>query len=126
LGNYDAIVMEHFTRRLLARAGVHEDRFSLDWASAAQAPLYVDLITTFTRRVKELGPLGASDGKTLEQIRRGLAAAKAAASSVKLRTQFAKLTLEMRRENDYSPPFLEAKMAEKLNDAIVREMEKDH
>jgi F420-non-reducing hydrogenase iron-sulfur subunit len=118
------MVMEHFTRRLLTEAGVHGERFALDWASAAQAPLYVELITRFTARIRELGPLGASDGKPLEEIRVKLLAARSAASSVKLRTQFAKLTQEMRREKAYSPQVLEAKIAEKLNDAIRREMEK--
>jgi hypothetical protein len=118
------MVMEHFSRRLLAESGIHPDRFTLDWASAAQAPLYVDLITKFTERVKELGPLGSSDGNPLEKIKAKLAAAGSAAASVKLRTQFARLTQEMRQEKDYSPEHIEAKMAEKLNDAIAREMGK--
>jgi hypothetical protein len=84
----------------------------------------VELITKFTERVKELGPLGSSDGKVLEEIKEKLAAARSAASSVKLRTQFAKLTQEMRREKDYSPQVLETKISEKLSDAISREMEK--
>jgi transposase-like protein len=118
------MVMEHFSRKLLAEAGVHPDRFMLDWASAAQAPLYVELITTFTKRTKELGPLGTSDAKPLEEIKERLLAAKSAASSVKLRTQFAKLTQDLRREKDYSKQIIETKMSEKLNDAILREMEK--
>ena len=118
------MVTEHFSRKLLAEAGVHADRFALDWASAAEAPLYVELITKFTERVKELGPLGASDGKHLEEIKVKLLAAKSAASSVKLRTQFAKLTQQMRHENDYSTQLIETRMSEKLNDAILREMEK--
>jgi hypothetical protein len=119
------MIMEHFSRRLLTESGIHPDRFRLDWASAAQAPLYVELITKFTERVKELGPLGSSsDGKSLEEIRAKLAAAASAASSVKLRTQFARLTLEMRQEKDYSPEHIEAKMSEKLDDAIAREMGK--
>jgi hypothetical protein len=118
------MVMEHFSRRLLMEAGVHADRFGLDWASAAQAPLYVELITKFTERVKQLGPLGSSDGKSLEEIRAKLAAARSAAASVKLRTQFARLTKEMRQEKDYSPEHIDAKMSEKLKDAIAREMGK--
>ena len=118
------MVTEHFSRKLLTEAGVHPERFALDWASAAEAPLYVELITKFTGRVKELGPLGSSDGKPLEEIRRKLLAAKSAASNVKLRTQFAKLTQELRQENDYSSQRIETRMSEKLNDAILREMEK--
>jgi len=96
----------------------------LDWASAAEAPLYVELITKFTERVKELGPLGSSDAKPLEEIKAKLVAAQSAASNVKLRTQFAKLTQELRQENDYSSQLIETRMSEKLNDAILREMEK--
>jgi F420-non-reducing hydrogenase iron-sulfur subunit len=118
------MVTERFTRKLLEGAGIHPDRFMLDWASAAQAPLYVELVTKFTKRVKELGPLGASEGKPLEEIQRRLLSAKSAASSVKLRTQFARLTQELRGENDYSPEHLEARIAEKLKDAIAKEMEK--
>ncbi len=118
------MVMEHFSRKLLTEAGVHGGRFALDWASAAQAPLFVELITKFTARIKELGPLGTSDGKPLEEIKVKLLAAKSAASSTKLRTQFAKLTREMRQDKDYSPQVLETRVSEKLNDAILREMEK--
>jgi hypothetical protein len=117
-------VAEHFSRKLLIEAGVHPDRLTLDWASAAEAPLYVELITRFTKRVKELGPLGATEGIPWEIMERRLAAAKSAAESVKLRTQFAKLTRDLRRSNDYSSQIIETRMSEKLNEAILREMEK--
>ncbi len=71
-----------------------------------------------------MGPLGSSDGKSLEEIKARLLAAKSAASSVKLRTQFAKLSQELRKANDYSSLIIETRMSEKLNDAILREMEK--
>lgn len=116
------MVMERFTRRLLQEAGVNPERFMLDWASAAEAPLYVELVTKFTKRVKELGPLGASDGKPLEEIQKRILSAKGAASSVKLRTQFARLTQDLRKENDYSPEHLDARVAEKLGETIVKEM----
>ena len=118
------MVMERFTRKLLEGAGIHPDRFMLDWASAAQAPLYVELVTKFTKRVKELGPLGASDGKPLEEIQQRLLSARSAASSVKLRTQFARLTQELRGENDYSAGHLEKRISEKLGDTIAKEMER--
>ena len=96
----------------------------LSWASAAEAPLFVELITKFTKKVKELGPLGAAEGISLEELRSRLAVAKRLASSVKLRTRFAKLTQGMREKNDYSSQVIEAAMSEKLNDAILKEMEK--
>ena len=108
----------------MQEAGVHPERFTLDWASAAEAPLYVDLITKFTEKVKGLGPLGAAEGISPEELRPRLLAAKGAASSVKLRTRFARLTHSLREKDDYSSQVIDAAMSEKLNDAISKEMEK--
>jgi len=71
-----------------------------------------------------LGPLGAAEGLSAEELQTRLTAARSAASSVKLRTRFAKFTLDLREINDYSSQLIETKMAAKLNDAISREMEK--
>jgi len=105
-------------------AGLAAERFALDWASAAEAPLFVRLISEFTQRIKDLGPLGKVENMSPEELKLKLAAARAAAESIKLRTRFAKLTAELRRGNRYEPEAIEAKMAEKLNDAIVREIQK--
>jgi len=71
-----------------------------------------------------LGPLGEDEGIPLEELKSKLAAAKSVASNVKVRTRFARLTQDLREENDYSTQFIEAKMSEKLNEAILREMVK--
>lgn len=116
--------MEHFGRKLLIEAGIHKDRFALDWASAAEAPLYVKLIKKFTEQVKKLGPLGDAEGFPWEELEAKLIAAKAAATNRSIRTRFGKLTQDLRKENDYSSNFIESKVSEKLFDAITREMEK--
>jgi hypothetical protein len=117
------MVTAHYSRKLLREAGVDQARFVLDWASAAEAPLYVELITKFTNQVKALGPLGEAEGVPLEELRLKLAAARSAAENVKLRTRFARLTHDLRKDRDYSPQYIESKMSEKLNEAISREME---
>ena len=71
-----------------------------------------------------MGALGEAEGMPPEDLKSRLAAAKSLAANVKLRTRFAKLTQDLRKENDYSPQLIEAKMSEKLNEAILREMEK--
>ena len=83
-------------------AGVNPGRFVLEWASAAEAPLYVELITKFTQKIKEFGPLGKAEGIPIQELKFRLGAAKAAASGVKLRTRYAKLTQELREINDYT------------------------
>jgi hypothetical protein len=84
----------------------------------------VELITKFTNKTKKLGPLGEPEGIALKRLKLRLGAAKSAASSLKLRTRFGRLTQELRKENDYSSQLIQAKISEKLDEAILREMEK--
>jgi F420-non-reducing hydrogenase iron-sulfur subunit len=124
VGNYDAIVTVHVTRKIMEVVGVKPERVALDWASAAEAPLFVELITGFTKEVKKLGPLGQAEGMPVEALNLKLLAARAAMKSVKLRTRFARLAQDLRDGNSHTPEVIEAKMAEKVNEAIVREIAK--
>ena len=124
MGNYDAIVTVHIVRRILQNIGIKPERLALDWASAAEAPLYVELITRFTTLLKELGPLGEAEGISREELRLKLLAARSAVKSVRLRTRFAKLAQGLRQGNGYTPDVIEAKMGDKINEAIVREIAK--
>ena len=53
-----------------------------------------------------------------------LLAARAAMKNVKLRTRFARLAQDLRDGNSHTPEVIEAKMAENVNEAIVREIAK--
>ena len=124
MGNYDAMVASHVTRKVIEAAGVRPERLALEWASAAEASLYVELITKFTDQIKELGPLGEAEGISQEELKLKLSAAKSAVQSVKLRTRFAKLTLDVRDEGEHIPEVVEARMAEKINEMIIGEIGK--
>ena len=105
-------------------AGVNPDRFTLDWASAAEAPLYVQLITQFTSLLKQMGPLGEPEGISFEKLKVRLSMASSVARSVKIRTRFGKLTQSLRQKKKYSPQLIEATISEKLDEVLLREMEK--
>jgi hypothetical protein len=103
---------------MLESLGIHPERLGLYWASAAEAPLFVDLVTKFTNKIEKLGPLGSQAGLSPEALKARLAAARAATMDVKLRTRVAKLTLEMRQAHDYSEKLLHARIAEKLEPVL--------
>jgi F420-non-reducing hydrogenase iron-sulfur subunit len=117
------MVTAHVIRKILTTVGIRLERFVLDWASAAEAPLFVNLITRFTRQVKELGPLGAAEAIATEELLHNISAAKTAVQDIKLRTRLGKLSHDLRLLSDYTPEVIEAKMAEKLNDVITHEFE---
>jgi len=113
-----------FIQEILNCLQINSDRLVLDWASAAEAPLYVELITAFTNRIKELGPLGHVEGIGLNDLQSKLSAAGTAVKSVKMRTRFAKLTRYFRESKDYSKSVIQAKVVEKLRGPICQEIEK--
>jgi len=85
-------------KKVLAEVGLNPERYSLQWASAAEAPRFVKLITEFTGRVKELGPLGAAEGLTPEEARAKAELALKLVSDRKLRVGFGNLSKGLRTE----------------------------
>lgn len=85
-------------RKVLAEVGLNPDRYNLQWASAAEAPRFVKLITEFTARVKALGPLGAAEGLSPDEARAKAELALKLVSDRKLRVGFGNLSKSLRSE----------------------------
>ena len=60
-GNYQAERKMDMTKRVMERVGIDPDRLLLDWVSAAEGQRFGEVITSFTERIRELGPLDAAD-----------------------------------------------------------------
>jgi F420-non-reducing hydrogenase iron-sulfur subunit len=84
-GNYEAISKIHLITHIIKDLKINPNRLSLEWVSAAEGPRFVSLITRFTHRIKELGPLGSSESLDPEHLRVRLKAAKMALEGKRLR-----------------------------------------
>ena len=60
-GNYDAVSMVHLCKKLLEQIGVNPERLRLEWVSASEGIRFAEVITDFTKKLKELGPLGIDE-----------------------------------------------------------------
>jgi F420-non-reducing hydrogenase iron-sulfur subunit len=60
-GNYDALSMMHLTRKVLEQIGVNPERLRLEWVSASEGIRFAEVVTDFTQKLTQLGPLGASE-----------------------------------------------------------------
>ena len=61
-GNYDALGNVYLGRKLLEHVGVNPERLRLEWVSAAEGNRFADLMSDFVEKLRELGPLGESEG----------------------------------------------------------------
>jgi hypothetical protein len=77
------------------------ERVALEWVSAAEAPRFVEKITSFTSRIRELGLLGTSEGLDRPVMLRKIAAAKISLEGMKLRTAFARQAKQVKEQNSY-------------------------
>ena len=114
--------MDEFVRKILVRVGINNDRFALEWASAAEGPRFVKLITDYTAKIKSLGPLGEAEGISNDELRIKFFAARNALEEAKLRTGLGNLTKGFRKEGDYSDQAIKDKVDDKLTKSIETEM----
>ena len=109
----------------MAKIGIDSDRFVLKWASAAEGPRFVKLITDFTAKIKSLGPLGEPEGVSKDELQIKLLAARSALEKAKLRTGLGNLTKGFRKEGDYSEQIIKDQVNEKLTKSIGTEIDRN-
>jgi F420-non-reducing hydrogenase iron-sulfur subunit len=83
-GNHDAVSMMLLTRKLLEHIGINPERLRLEWVSAAQGNRFAEVVTDFTNKLKELGPLGTAEGIDENRLKLKLEAAKSIVPYLKL------------------------------------------
>jgi F420-non-reducing hydrogenase iron-sulfur subunit len=60
-GNYYAQRRYSIVHKLLDFTGIESDRLFVDWVSASEGKRFADIVTKFTDRIKELGPMILAD-----------------------------------------------------------------
>jgi len=103
---------------LLEQLGIDQGRIALEWVSAAEAPLFVKKITSFTDRIRSLGQLGEKEGLDRERLLRKIAAARIAMEGMKLRSVFARQAKKVKESNSYG----EFPDPEKLRSSLAGEI----
>ncbi|NIA05378.1 MAG: hydrogenase iron-sulfur subunit [Proteobacteria bacterium] len=118
-GNYHALVSAALVHETLQRLGIDRQRFLIDWASAAEGPNFVRIITAFTRQVAELGPLAPPGGTGAADPRRDLAHAAEAAGGRKIRIGLINASREMMKSGDFSREGIAALVRAKCDKALT-------
>ena len=111
--------MNSLVFNVLQEIGVNPERFSLQWASAAEAPRFVKLITEFTGKIKELGPLGQAEGIAPDEMKARLDKGLAAVSSRKVRMVYGNTAKTIRKEGIFTQEYISGVIEEKLTKAIT-------
>jgi coenzyme F420-reducing hydrogenase delta subunit/Fe-S-cluster-containing hydrogenase component 2 len=71
-GNYNAFSMMNLTGKLLGHIGINPERLRLQWVTASEGIQFAETVTDFTAKLKELGPLGISEGMSENELKSNL------------------------------------------------------
>jgi hypothetical protein len=114
--------MINVVKRILRHSAVNPERVLLEWVSAAEAVRFAEVVTSFTRAIRELGPLSADAQQDTDAQQLKLHAALNASNSEKLRWVAAKQTEFMKDGNRYGEVFTAHETGRFLDGVIIEEM----
>ena len=115
-GNYDALSMMHLARKVLTLVGVNPDRLRLEWISASEGMRYAEVMNDFGRKLKELGPMGQSEGLDPLGLKLKFQAIKKIIPFLKL-VERERLRVRFKTEEEYEAFFNSAEV-----DTLIREL----
>jgi coenzyme F420-reducing hydrogenase delta subunit/DNA-binding CsgD family transcriptional regulator len=118
-GNYDALGSILLGRKLLAQLGVEPERLRLEWIAASEGSRFAEVMSEFTQRIRELGPLGQPEGLDEQALRVRLEAATRLVPYLKL-VEREKLRISTKSEEAYTS-FYESDEAQRLFESLVAE-----
>ena len=118
-GNYDALAVAQICRKLMARVGLDPKRLHVAFMSGGDGNILAEEISSFTKRIKELGPLGAAEGIDAEQLALRLEAASRLVPFLRL-VERERLRAPVKSKEAYEAFYASAEV-ERLFDEIVGE-----
>ena len=123
-GNHQAKAKIEMTRKLFHHIGINKDRLAFKQCSSGEASVFVDIVTAFDEKIKELGPLG-KEGDRLKspEIYEKLKVAHAVLAGEKIRWVIGKRSPFLESGNIYGEVFTEHEFNRAIDMIIVEETE---
>jgi coenzyme F420-reducing hydrogenase delta subunit len=117
-GNYEAITVMHICRKLLVLIGVNPERLRLEWVSASEGIRFAEVVTDFTGKLKEFGPLGKGEGIDENGLEFKLEAVKNLLPYIKL-VERERLRVRFETEQEYNEFFSSDEVNRLFHELIV-------
>jgi NADH-quinone oxidoreductase subunit E len=123
-GNYQAQAKIDITRKLLDHIGVNKERLVFRQCSSGEASVFVEIVSEFDAKIKELGPIGdGGDPLKAPEIFEKLKIAEAVLAGEKIRWVIGKRTPFLESGNIYGEIFTKHEFNRAIDMIIVEETE---
>ncbi len=99
-GNYDALNMVLLCRKIMAHLGLNPERLSVEFMSSGEGMLFTEVVDEFSKKVKELGPLGKGEEIDEDELKSKLAEVTKLVPYIKI-VKRKKLESQLENEEEY-------------------------
>ena len=121
-GNHQAQAKMNMTQKLLAYNGMNPERVRFAQCSSGEASRFVELVTEFQGKIRELGPLGnGSDKFEGEALTRKLEVAENVLAGEKMRWVIGKRSVFMEEGNKYGEIYTDHEFSRAIDMVMVEE-----
>jgi len=104
-GNYDALSNTHICRKIMEHIGLNPERLRIEFMSGADGNILAEVTNEFTNKVRELGPLGKSEGIDKNELKLKLEAVSKLVPYIKL-VERERLRVPVKSEEEYNNFFI--------------------
>lgn len=104
-GNYNALGMVHFFKKLLKRIGVNPERLLLEWVSASEGVRFANIMNKFSTKIEQLGPFCIGEGIDEKVVQFRLEAINNIMPYIRL-VERERLRTRLETDNEYDEFFL--------------------
>jgi ferredoxin len=112
--------MVHLCKKILERIGLNPERLRVEFMSAGEGILFAEVMNEFSQKIKELGPLGQSEGIDSADLKSKVQEAAKLVPYIKM-AKSDKLAQHLHRTEAYSEFFTSTEV-----DALFREVVSYH
>jgi len=117
-GNYHALKMVHLCRKIMEQIGLNPERLRIEFMSAGDGILFAEVIDDFVRKVKELEPLGKSEGVDKPVLKGKLEAVTKLIPYIKL-VERERLRVSFKTESEYREFFISEELKRLFDELIA-------
>jgi F420-non-reducing hydrogenase iron-sulfur subunit len=117
-GNYHALSMVKLAKKILEHIGVNPDRLRIEWISSGEGIRFAEIMNDFTRKLKDMGPLG--EGKETDEngLKLKLQAVTKMIPYIRL-VERERLRVPLKSEEEYEKFFNSEEVNRLFNETIV-------
>jgi Fe-S-cluster-containing hydrogenase component 2 len=116
-GNYDALNMVLLSRKIMEHIGLNPERLSIEFMSSGEGNIFTEVVDDFSKRIKEIGPLGKSEEIDEDELKPKLAEVRKLIPYIKIAKR-KKLESHLENEAEYEGFFTRDEIDKLLSEVV--------